>query len=124
MAVTPSERHSGLAVRLSRYRRNDPGITSSAQDFMPWIGFNAPSVTAGDMESVVVELPEYDLRRLMTARVPLCCLNAFGGVDVSCVAVILWFADVPTLSEMRDMGLSVCGCCWQQRNTHGGGSSA
>ena len=77
MTVTPSERHSGLAVRLSRYRRSDPGITSSAQDFMPWIGFNAPSLTASDMESVDVELPEYDLRRLMTARDPLCCLNAF-----------------------------------------------
>ena len=30
MTVTPSERHSGLAIRLSRHRRNDPAITHMA----------------------------------------------------------------------------------------------
>ena len=29
MTVTPGERHSGLMIRLSRYRRNDPGAAPS-----------------------------------------------------------------------------------------------
>jgi hypothetical protein len=88
MTVTPSERHSGLAIRLSRYRRTDPGITSSAQDFLPWIGHNRPSLMAAsrglqkqpDEEEELVDLPDYDLRRLMTARDPLAALNAFWVV--------------------------------------------
>ena len=48
MTVTPSERHSGLAIRLSRYRRHDPGGTRSAQDFLPYIGYDAPSLYPAD----------------------------------------------------------------------------
>jgi len=40
----PSERHSGLAIRLSRGRRSDPAYTGSAQIFKEWIGYDAPSL--------------------------------------------------------------------------------
>jgi len=97
MTVTPSERHSGLAIRLSRYRRTDPGITSSAQDFLPWIGHNRPSLMAAsrgpqkqpDEEEELVDLPDYDLRRLMTARDPLAALNAFW-VSIKVVLPLLY----------------------------------
>ena len=29
MTITPGERHSGLMIRLSRHRRNDPGMVAS-----------------------------------------------------------------------------------------------
>ena len=81
MTVTPSERHSGLAIHLSRYRRNDPAIQIANPEFLPWIGPDAPSLqAAGPMdadETVTLELPEYDLRRLMTSRDCLCSVNAY-----------------------------------------------
>ena len=92
MTVTPSERHSGLAIRLSRYRRKDPAITSSAQEFVPWIGYNEPSLASTDAteeEDVEIDLPEYDLRRTMTARDPLCCVYAFW-VNVTCLLPLLY----------------------------------
>ena len=33
ITVTPSERHSGLAVHLFRYRRNDPAIVHAGKEF-------------------------------------------------------------------------------------------
>ena len=35
MTVTPSERHSGLMIRLTRYRRNDPGLLFAHKDLQP-----------------------------------------------------------------------------------------
>ena len=77
MTVTPSEKHSGLCVRLMRYREGDPGLqTAHGTLFKPWIGSNVPSLCAP--EGVVeIDLPEYDLRRAMTFKDPLCCLLAF-----------------------------------------------
>merc|ERR1712185_111415 len=76
VTLTPSERHSGLMIRLTRYRRNDPAITVASPEFAPWIGHDAPSIEtheAGNAgESVTLDLPEYDLRRLMIARDALC----------------------------------------------------
>ena len=78
MTVTPSERHSGLAIRLSRYRRNDPGVRVGNPEFLPYAGYDAPSLYGPDnQETAFLDLPEYDLRRLMTNRDPLCCLYAF-----------------------------------------------
>ena len=87
MTFTPSERHSGLAIRLYRGRRNDPAYASEghdAKDFAEYIGYDVPSLCPKtsqgideEGEGVTIELPEYDLRRLITARVPLCCLQAF-----------------------------------------------
>ena len=82
VSFTPSERHSGLAIHLSRGRRSDPAFSGPAQSFTQWIGYNAPSLQPEEQEQedssrVVVDLPEYDIRRLMTARDPLCCVYAF-----------------------------------------------
>ena len=70
MTITPSERHSGLIIRLSRYRRNDPGTVSCYPEFAPWIGWDQPSLQEAERgcsrESVEVALPEYDLRKLMS----------------------------------------------------------
>ena len=77
MTVTPSERHSGLCIRLMRYRSNDPGLNAEwAAPFLPWIGENEPSICP-PAEGVEVDLPEYDLRRLMTGKDALSCMHAF-----------------------------------------------
>ena len=82
MTFTPSERHSGLAIRLSRGRRRDPAYTGSAHDLRPWIGYDTPSLSptngcSDEGDVATVELPEYDTRRLLTARDPLCCVYAW-----------------------------------------------
>ena len=80
ITVTPSERHSGLAVRLFRYRRNDPAIMHAGNNFQAYIGFNYPSIYFDDVEAwekTEVDLPEYDIRRAITGRDPLCALQAF-----------------------------------------------
>ena len=48
MTVSPGERHNYLAIRLSRYRANDPYITESASKAVeePWIGAERPSLHA------------------------------------------------------------------------------
>ena len=80
--LTPSERHSGLAIRLFRGRRNDPAFTGAAQDIKAWIGLNTPSLCPPDEvdrdgEAAVTDLPEYDTRRKITSCDPLCCVHAF-----------------------------------------------
>ena len=47
MTVTPSERHSGLSILLTRIRRKDPALsTGIAQQFRDWIGHDQPSLYA------------------------------------------------------------------------------
>ena len=82
MTFTPSERHSGLAIRLSRGRANDPAFTGAAQVVKPWIGRDSPSLCPqaeddAEEETAEVDLPEYDVRRVITSRDPLCCVHAF-----------------------------------------------
>ena len=77
LTLTPSERHSGLAIRLFRGRRRDPAFAGTAQNLVPYLGEDAPSLCPGTEESAVVELPEYDLRRTITSWDPLACVYAF-----------------------------------------------
>ena len=77
MTISPSERHSGLALRLSRYRRGDPLVDPlTAPGEAGWIGVDLPRLAPEDTKNFV-ELPEYDLRRLIHARDPLCVVDAF-----------------------------------------------
>ena len=80
ITVTPSERHSGLAAHLFRYRGNDPAIVHAGDKFQDYIGFKYPSIYFDDVEawdSTCIDLPEYDIRRAMTGRDPLSALHAF-----------------------------------------------
>ena len=78
MTVTPSERHSGWAIRFSRYRKSDPGVRVGSPEFTPYAGYNVPSLYGSlESEEADIDLPEYDLRRLMVNRDPLCALYAF-----------------------------------------------
>ena len=86
MTISPGERHSYLAIRLSRYRAKDPYITHSSERHSqePWIGQNRPSLQARDVDSFGFEVPGYDLRRLIQARDPLAVAQAFA-IQVRCI---------------------------------------
>ena len=74
MTITLGERHSGLILRLSRYRREDPGVRDGYPEFLPYAGHSMPSLCPPDeieAETMEVDLPEYDFRRIMTAKDPL-----------------------------------------------------
>ena len=77
LTFTPSERHSGVAIHLYRGRRNDTAYHSpkhDAKEFAEYIGYAEPSLRPredAEVDHCVAELPEYDLRRLITARDPL-----------------------------------------------------
>ena len=80
MTVSPGERHNYLAIRLSRYRQNDPFITSRCQDaasHRPWASRDKPSLEPKIDDEVNIDIPGYDLRRLILARDPLAAVNAF-----------------------------------------------
>ena len=88
MTVTPSERHSGLTVHLTRYRRGDPGIKIGSPEFTDLAGYKYPSIYEDpeDVESCAIELPEYDLRRILgVPRVAyVLCVGASSGEPVAC----------------------------------------
>ena len=82
LSFTPSERHSGLALRLYRGRRADPAYASFTSTERQCLDYRFPSLRPHDMndsmgENVVIDLPDYDSRRTITARDPLCCVYAF-----------------------------------------------
>ncbi len=124
MTVTPSERHSGLMIRLTRYRRSDPAVTCGKPEFLPWVGYDAPSLQTreGDIESETIELPEYDLRREMTARDPLCCSSAFRVAITVLVASLFGLRMCP---DCPHCATSECPCMdsFGSNGTPMGGSS-
>ena len=77
MTVTPSERHSGLLLRLSRHRRNDPALNSLPEELRSYVAADIPFLYGEEEDDVVLDLPEYDHRRLLAARDPLSAVNAF-----------------------------------------------
>ena len=98
--VTPSERHYGLAIRLFRGRRSDPAYACAEKEFLPFLDHNIPSLCPPEVTPETVtfglpvdaDLPDYDLRRLITARDPLCCVNAF---------LVACKVELPSLYEFR-----------------------
>ena len=73
MTISPGERHNYLAIRLSRYRKDDPFAAKSST----WIGMDKPSLQAHADDEFEVHIPGYDLRRVMLAEDPLAAANAF-----------------------------------------------
>ena len=80
MTITPSERHSWLAIRLSRGRREDPAYKGVARSQSPWCGYDSPSLIPppdSSEDEALIDLPDYDTRKTITSRDPLCCVYAF-----------------------------------------------
>ena len=125
MTLTPSERHSGLAIRLYRGRASDPAFESAAQDLRPWIGAQSPSLCPPDImahaaEVQEVDLPDYDTRRLITSRDPLCCTRVSRD-DSRSTAVHPRAPHVPQMPPLRNSHKSLHGLFREQCNAHGRG---
>ena len=60
MTLTPSERHSGLAIRLYRGRSCDPAFGLRAQDMRPWIGPQRPSLVPGSAQDAEGEADGFE----------------------------------------------------------------
>ena len=76
--ISPSSRHSGLAMRLSQLRAHDPLL---GHEDMPLkeaeeIGSASYSLVAME-EDVLVDLPGYDARKCWRGRDGLCIFDAF-----------------------------------------------
>ena len=69
----------------------------------PWIGHDRPSLEADDeelYETATVDLPNYDLRKLLTTRDNLCSVEAFNvaiRVIVAQLYGLRMCPEVPTL---------------------------
>jgi len=80
MTISPGERHNYLSIRLSRYRKHDPFMNTEIQacrDQVPWASQDKPSLEPSPEDEFNVDIPGYDLRRLLLAQDPLCAANAF-----------------------------------------------
>eukprot|EP00972_Heterocapsa_arctica_P081864 12063936-Heterocapsa_arctica.AAC.1 len=71
--VSPSDRHCGLMLKISRFRTGDPGIVHDEDGMASWIGAGQPCLET----PTVIELPEYDVRRAILSRAPLAVVEGF-----------------------------------------------
>ena len=102
ITISPSERHGGLAIRLSRYRESDPLLDPShAANERPWIGKDKPSLeTHGN--STADDEPDDETRKIILARDPLCAVDAFTGqvrVVLACLLGIRMCPDCPHCNQ-------------------------
>ena len=69
-------------MSLSRYRRNDPGVTSKFPNIRQWIGYKDPSLDASFQETndvdSLVEFPTLSLQRLMSELDNVAIVDVFG----------------------------------------------
>ena len=89
ITISPSERHSGLTLRLIRKRANDPWLKYGEPDFKDLMrkvaAVDYPSLETvtqewadtNHCEYAEVALPEYKLRRQVISNDILCCVEAF-----------------------------------------------
>ena len=82
LTISPSAKHSGMCIRMSRYRESDPAIsaeTHARASMRPWHTAQHPKIWAdGNGKSIGIEIPEYDLRRMMTSRDLWAVMQAFA----------------------------------------------
>ena len=105
VTVSPSERHNYLALRLSRYRSDDPFVDAAHR---PWSGKDAPSLEPKSSDSFGVDIPGYDLRKLWMAEDPLAAVNSFFVQIRTVLATVLGIRMCPNCPE--------CTCC---QDAHG-----
>ena len=80
MTISLGKRPNYLAIRLNRYRQEDPFMsadTEAAREQRPWACKDSPSVEADEFDEFHIDVPGYDLRRLIQAQDPLAAANAF-----------------------------------------------
>lgn len=99
--ISPSERHSGLTLRLLRKRANDPWLKYGEPNFKALMqklaAADYPSLEeitqelaeTNDCEYAEVALPAYKLRRQAISNDILCCVEAFLVLVKVVLAILL-----------------------------------
>ena len=116
MTVTPRDLLGYLAIRLSRYRANDPYIAAMGSEPREklWVGAEMPSLEARTEDVFEREVPGYDLRRLILARDLLAASLAFSVQIRLVLATILGFRmcpDCPPCAESDNACMDAFGSC-------------
>ena len=75
ITISPGERHNYLALKFSRYRSDDPFIRNWMHP--EWAGPDKPHLEPKPEDTYSVDIPGYDMRRIMSAEDPLAAANAF-----------------------------------------------
>lgn len=99
LTVTPSERHSGLCIRLTLVRR---------KDLAPKAGI-AQQFQQHDFQSTTILTPQvptarYDLRRAVTGRDPLCFVLAFLRTTKHVLPGLYGWRSCPTCPDCASGG--------------------
>ena len=82
VTFSPSEKHSLLMIRLARVRGCDSAM-HAADETQTWLGIDAPSIEHDFVDTDLPippqcrRCPQYEVRRRITARDPLCCSDGF-----------------------------------------------
>lgn len=101
MTISPTSRHSALAIRLSRFRQCDPAMGSNLDDrsnFSMWSSAKRPRIFAhASGDDVILELPQYKTRCEGMASDPW--------------AVVLSFSHSVTFLLPRALGMQMCPIC-------------
>ena len=74
--ISPGERHNYSAIRLSRYRQDDPFVAKDINR-KKWASNDSPSLEPLPQDVFEVNVPGYDTRQLYLAEDPLAAANAF-----------------------------------------------
>ena len=105
MTVSPGERHNYMAIKLSRYRLQDPFMSDAQEDaklHRPWAGRDRPSLEPKADEEFHIDIPGYDLRRVIIARDPLAVVNAFFVQIRTILATVLGMRMCPVCPHCID----------------------
>ena len=101
VTISPSSRHSGTSIRLSRYRQSDPALRINMDDrsnFLVWSSAKRPRIFAHETrDEAILELPDYKTRCEAMASDPW--------------AVVLSFCNSVTFLLPRALGMQMCPIC-------------
>ena len=77
LTISPRSRHSGMCVRLSRYRQSDPAKTHDASVHR-CAGAQQPKIWQQEAKNnMTMDILDYPLRRIMAARDPWAVIHHF-----------------------------------------------
>ena len=75
--ISPNEQHSALVLRLSRYRAQDPYLQEATEDADTLREMGKRDSPALETSTTELPIPDYEQRRIMTARDPLAVMEAY-----------------------------------------------
>ena len=118
VTISPNEQHSALAFRLSRYRRNDPYVRCGGElrqrccvaEYPPLEprhnagGGRAPADDLRDEEEVKIELPDYDMRRALTAQDPHAVIEGYKIEILLRLVTLLGIRMCPSCPRCNESG--------------------